>query len=52
MPGSEEELDQVCWVIATIGHLAPSQEALLQLLPPEQRARVEAARARGPLLDK
>ncbi|KAG2435788.1 hypothetical protein HXX76_006984 [Chlamydomonas incerta] len=52
MPGSEEELDQLCWVIATIGRLAPRQEALLQLLQPEQRARVEAARARGPLVDK
>ncbi|KAG2451238.1 hypothetical protein HYH02_003845 [Chlamydomonas schloesseri] len=52
MPGSEEELDQLCWVTATVGQLAPGQEALLTLLPPEQRARVEAARARGPLLDK
>ncbi|KXZ54850.1 hypothetical protein GPECTOR_4g922 [Gonium pectorale] len=52
MPGSDEELDQLCCVVATIGRLSDAQEQLLQLLPVEQRLRVEEARARGPLLDR
>ncbi|KAG2490889.1 hypothetical protein HYH03_010806 [Edaphochlamys debaryana] len=51
LPGSDEELDQLCLVVAALGRLSPAQEQVVQLLTPEQRAKVEAARTRGPLLD-
>lgn len=52
LQGSEEDLDQLCMVVAAVGGLSGAQEALLRLLPHQQRQRLEEARARGPLLDK
>ncbi|GFR52496.1 hypothetical protein Agub_g15066 [Astrephomene gubernaculifera] len=52
LPGSDEELNQLCCVVTMLGRLSDSQERLMQLLPPKQRACVEAARAQGPLLER
>ncbi|GLI67385.1 hypothetical protein VaNZ11_011566 [Volvox africanus] len=52
MPGGENELDQLCCVMAMVGQLSEAQEQLLRLLPREQCAKLDAARARGPLLDR
>ncbi|GIL82762.1 hypothetical protein Vretifemale_11689 [Volvox reticuliferus] len=52
MPGGENELDQLCCVMAMVGRLSEDQEQFLRLLPREQRAKLDAARARGPLLDR
>ncbi|GIL55100.1 hypothetical protein Vafri_10716 [Volvox africanus] len=52
MPGGENELDQLCCIMAMVGRLSEAQEQLLRLLPREQRVKLDAARARGPLLDR
>ncbi|EFJ48596.1 hypothetical protein VOLCADRAFT_60205 [Volvox carteri f. nagariensis] len=52
MAGGQNELDQLSCVVAMIGQLSRAQEKLLQLLPRQQRAKLEEARARGPLLDR
>ncbi|GLC41565.1 hypothetical protein PLESTM_001215300 [Pleodorina starrii] len=52
MPGGESELDQLCLVLAMVGHLSEAQEQLLRLLPWAQRVKLDESRARGPLLDR